>query len=135
MCTPIAVLLVSVREQPTLIGEGTFHVPFHVGHCLEQLQIAIMKETYVETYFFSSMTAIEVGEADDPLEEVVGEISNPISFNNSLGAKSEVVCSGCKGCCGTCSFLSFLCFLCFFLSLPPPFGILSTIFCRECMGE
>lgn len=41
----VAVLLVSVRKQSTLPSEGTFHVPFHVGHCLEQLQIAIMKET------------------------------------------------------------------------------------------
>lgn len=35
------------------------------------------------------MTVIDVGETDDPVE-VDGEISNPISFSNSSGAKLNV---------------------------------------------
>ena len=77
-----------MREQSTLLGEGKFHVPLHVGHCLEQLQIAIMKDM-LRSYFFSSMTVIDVGETDDPVE-VDGEISNLISFSNSSGAKLNV---------------------------------------------
>ena len=35
------------------------------------------------------MAVIDVGETDDPVE-VDGEISNPISFSNSSGAKLNV---------------------------------------------
>ena len=81
------------------------------------------------------MTVIDVGEPDErEEEEAVGETSNPISFNKSLGVKAGVVCSYCRV-YGSCSFLSFLCFLCLFLSLPPLFGISSTIFCKESIGE
>ena len=70
--------------------------------------------------------------------EVVGEMSNPISFNNSLGAKAGVVCN-CGRFDGSGMFSFFLCFLCFFFSLPLLltllFGMVSTIFCKELMGE
>ena len=67
--------------------------------------------------------AVVVGDTAE-VEELVGEISNPISFSNSLGLKSEVVCN-----CGRVegggsdggaivSFFCFLSFFFFFSSLP-----------------
>ena len=63
-------------------------------------------------------------ELEEVLVVVVGEMSNPISFNKSLGAKSGVVCNcgrvdgggggGGGGGSGGGMFSFFLCFLCFF---------------------
>ena len=136
--THVTVLLVSVREDSTLTREGAFHVPLHVGHGLEQYEVAEMKETNVE------IILLPIHDGGDTVEleevEVVGEMSNPISFNNSLGAKAGVVCNCGRGDGGGGGMFSFfLCFLCFFFSLPVllalSFGMVSTIFCKELMGE
>lgn len=105
-------------------------------------KLQLWKRQLLRSYFFSSITVIAVGEPHECEEGVLGDTSNPISVNNSLGAKAGVVCScSCCGCCccvawgaiSILSFLSFLCFLCFFLSLP--LGMSSTIFCKESIGE
>ena len=80
-----------------------------------------------------------VGDTVELEEEFVGEMSNPISFSNSLGLKSEVVCNCGRVEGGGAMFSFFLCFLCFFFSLPLLLtlftGMVSTIFCKELMGE
>ena len=57
-----------------------------------------------------------VGDTVELEEECVREMSNPISFSNSLGLKSEVVCNcgRVEGGGGGAMFSFFLCFLCFF---------------------
>ena len=78
------------------------------------------KRQLLRSYCFSSTMAVVVGDTAE-VEELVGEISNPISFSNSLGLKSEVVCN-----CGRVegggsdggAIVSFFCFLCFFSFFP-----------------
>ena len=66
--------------------------------------------------------AVVVGDTAE-VEELVGEISNPISFSNSLGLKSDVVCNcgrveggGSDGGAIVSFFCFFVLFFLFFLT-------------------
>lgn len=128
-CPHVSILFIPIREQSTCIGKRAFDEPFHVRLGFKQLQAVIVKKTRVKIKSFSSITLIAVGEPDELDDDVLGDRSNPISVNSSLGAETGVFCS-CWMVCGTTSsvvsILSFLRFLCFFLLYlvrHPPFFV------------
>ena len=76
-----------------------------------------------------------VGDTVELEEEFVGEMSNPISFSNSLGLKSFVTAEELRAVAAVPCFLSSYVFCAFFLASTAFTGMVSTIFCKELMGE